>query len=351
MIRSQEDDGHSNIMVHLENSSPPVQHHVEIATLSVPAVATESGIVSGEGTNFILEAPTHVIDDLECCKEQQNHQHQPCIEGVIDIDAVSNLVSGITEEEFVGLLHHEASLPQQSDQNIATEQVVALEGGILLDSSKVVATIDEHRPLLRTPSDSITSSKKANACITLSADPFIQTLAVHHQDSQGDEDVTIIETIDTTVTVTDDDNRDGEHTHDAKISREAFLLSIPATNDGIGGNNFRAGDTGIGDPEMEGTFILALPEMTDQPTKGEIEGDKHLEIETPQHHEAETFVEKVVEAVTEIVDEVEQIIETNDMPTDVQNVNLQVEISTVPSGKDEAGVPEVHLNVVVDREV
>lgn len=100
---------------------------------------------------------------------------EPCIEGVIDIDAVSNLVSGITEEEFVGLLHHEASLPQQSDQNIATEEEVALEGGILLDSSKVVATIDEHRPLLRTPSDSITSSKKANACITLSADPFIQT--------------------------------------------------------------------------------------------------------------------------------------------------------------------------------
>lgn len=33
-------------------------------------------------------------------------------------------------------------------------------------------------------------------------------MAVHHQDSQGDEDVTIIETIDTTVTVTDDTTGD-----------------------------------------------------------------------------------------------------------------------------------------------
>ena len=110
------------------------RHHVEIATLSLPAAASASGVQTGDGTEFVLQASAHVIGQLVDSEQQTQqqiqrqidqsaagvHAHQnqnphpptinaPCVEGVVDLEMVSQLVSGVTEKGFVHLLHQDAS--------------------------------------------------------------------------------------------------------------------------------------------------------------------------------------------------------------------------------------------------
>ncbi len=79
--------------------------HVDIATLSIPATVAATGVELGDGTDFVIEAPARVIDQLLECDGSQNQTTAPCIEGVLDLTVATHLVPGITEEEFVNLLH------------------------------------------------------------------------------------------------------------------------------------------------------------------------------------------------------------------------------------------------------
>ena len=63
--------------------------------------------MAGDGTQFVLEASPGVIEQL-AEGDVQHQAEEPCIEGDVDLTIASHLVTGITEDEFVGLLHDEA---------------------------------------------------------------------------------------------------------------------------------------------------------------------------------------------------------------------------------------------------
>ena len=66
-----------------------------------------AGFELGDGTDFVLEAPSRVIQLLEGEDDDSQNNNQthnsaaPCIEGVFDLTAATRLVPGISEDEFV----------------------------------------------------------------------------------------------------------------------------------------------------------------------------------------------------------------------------------------------------------
>lgn len=318
------------------------RHHVEIATLSLPIAAAGTGVTSGDGTTFVLEGKSSIIEQLvdnnnNNNESSQQQQKQPCIEGVVDLEVVSNLVQGITEEEFVGLLHHE--VPQHTHHEHMETLLEETTSQEQEDEEEGQPTLETQSLLHGTP----------NIAVSLSADPFIHTLSgVNHHpaDKNNDtklgekgEDVTIVGTIGAT-DVSGNDFRSsflhGSHHIEsgATMAREAFLLSIPAK--GAGDSNYSAVSSISGGDK----FVLALPEMVGQhPHEG--------------HHHAKPIVgsflrQSVSSTVAEVKTEMEHVFDP--LPTDVQNVDLRVSIVPVTTKTDEYH-EEVHLDVVVDRKV
>lgn len=149
--------------------------HVDIATLVIPSGSVaETGIEVGDGTDFVLEAPTRVIDQLVECASESDRQQQPniadvapCVESVFDLTVASHLIPDITEEQFVHLLHH------ADDKEISS-------------SSSPHAQLDEEKArLLQTESihgDEI-------AFVSIAADPFVQTFQELHSVEKLDKTV------------------------------------------------------------------------------------------------------------------------------------------------------------------
>lgn len=357
---------HRHTSTNEEENSTDASHrrHVDIATLSMPSSAAGSGVQSGEGTNFILEAPAHVIEGLaESGNHHQQNQSQPCIEGVVDLEAVSHLVNGMTDEEFVDLLHHDAPHAQQNLQSQSILSSKTMEPVMEVCESKdeedgSSSASKENQPLL--DNSSTISSIYATACIPLSADPFVQTLAeVHHHDQgQGDpvnendgEDVTFVETIGSTESGNSFRTsflRGSQHveagaTHEHTMAREAFLLSVPATSGGSGGQY--SGGSGTGG------FVLAIPEMAGQLNKekeqpaGRANGIAGSFLRHSTTSAKETFADFAMEMDRAF----------DPLPTDVQNVDLRVSMVPVSLNgeglKGEGYQEELHLDVVVDRKV
>mmetsp|Transcript_4485 Transcript_4485/g.6545 ORF Transcript_4485/g.6545 Transcript_4485/m.6545 type:complete len:290 (-) Transcript_4485:1072-1941(-) len=197
--------------------------HVDIATLSIPAAVAASGFGPGEISDFVLEAPAHVIDQLlECDDSQANQTHNaaaPCIEGIVDLTVATHLVPGITEEEFVNLLHDDehasTSIPGYHDD-------------------------DEEKGRLLGDSTNSGDSDNATAFVSVAADAFVQTF----QDVGDDKAVTL--------------NSFSSSIQTAGGIHEAFLLNIPAhrvesdTKQQYGGTTHEA---------IDEKFVLALPEL------------------------------------------------------------------------------------------
>ncbi|KAL7446174.1 hypothetical protein ACHAXM_010040 [Skeletonema potamos] len=195
--------------------------HVDIATLSIPATAAATGFEFGDGTDFVIEAPIRVIDKLVECDGAQNLRTASCIEGVFDLTLATHLVPGITEEEFVTLLH--------ADENASTS----------------VPGHDEEKGRLLGDSTKIGDTDNATAFVSVAADPFVQTFqdigdSVRKSVTQS----SFCASIQTT----------GVH--------EAFLLNIPAHRKSDKKHHYG----GIKEIDDDEKFVLALPEVVGRST-------------------------------------------------------------------------------------
>ncbi|KAL7470761.1 hypothetical protein ACHAXS_011039 [Conticribra weissflogii] len=368
-------------------------HHVEIATLCMPTVAAESGIQSGDGTNFILEASAAVIDQLvESDQTAYSYSHgtsppkATCIEGVVDLERVSSLVTGVSGEEFVDLLHKEIDHGLHHHRHAQHEPVPMsimepvdedqpLEDGNASPGISRISEIQqsfpskgiscESQPLL---SQSSSQENEAMASLSLSADPFVQTIAdVHHHDQNvtgqskptpDKKSITMVETIDT------GDLNDsffhgeiGESGKGVTVSREAFLISIPATTPHESaaaemGSSYHSGSGESGGNQLgeSDLFVLALPEMLRE--SAEVTNAQKVEHHVPHStnilRRSANMVANTVAHVAK--DEIYPLINHAfaPLPTDVKHIELRV--STIP---DRGNKPEneVHLDVIVDRKV
>ena len=185
--------------------------------MSIPAVAAEVGIEEGDGTNFILGAQSNTIHNIN-----QHDQHQPCIEGVVDLELVSHLVTGVTNSEFVDLLQHDVQHPQHIEEKSEEDQH-------LLQNSNLP-----------------TSSDTACAYLSLSADPFVHTLVeVHnHNEKEGAINESEFSVQKSFVS---------RPRSDTEVAREAFLLSVPKP-DGVDASNNQYSSV------PDDTYVLAVPE-------------------------------------------------------------------------------------------
>eukprot|EP00986_Skeletonema_menzelii_P021373 scaffold34322_cov160-Skeletonema_menzelii.AAC.3 len=261
--------------------------HVDIATLSIPAAVAATGFEVGDGTDFVLEAPTRVIDQLLEYNDSPNNQTHisaaPCIEGVLDLTAATRLLPGISEGELVKFLHEDdvasTSIPGHHDQ-------------------------DEEKGHLLGDSTNSGDTDNATAFVSVAADAFVHT----HQDV-GDD--TRHKAVTQSSFCSSIQTAGGMH--------EAFLLNIPEHRAGSV-NKQQYGGTNKGD--TDGKFVLALPEVA---------GTTSFRTSAATH----TIVNEGAFAP---------------LPTDVAHVELQVSTIIVPNAHGES-LREVHLDLVVDRKV
>jgi drug/metabolite transporter (DMT)-like permease len=200
--------------------------HVDIATLSIPATVAATGVELGDGTDFVIEAPARVIDQLLECDGSQNQTTAPCIEGVLDLTVATHLVPGITEEEFVNLLH--------ADGNASTSVP-----GHHHDQD------EEKGRLLEDDSNNSGETDNATAFVSVAADPFVQTF----QDIGDSVRKSLTQSSFSTSIQTA-----GVH--------EAFLLIIPAHR--ASGNKHYGGAKEVDTDDDK--FVLALPEVVGRTT-------------------------------------------------------------------------------------
>ena len=317
--------------------------------LTLPATATTSGIETGDGSTFVLEAPSHVIEQL-VENEQQQHTSQPNygaseishtntkhphIEGVVDLEMVSHLVTGVTEEEFVGLLHHDAAhshvqheiLEQHHDDKDEESQASSLE--FLRKPSKEGDT--ETQSLLHH------SIKEDTACVVVPSDPFVNIIAEFHQESAVEYDGTISNPVQV------------EDNNAISVSREAYLLSIPTTKDvgsEHGAGSYYSGD-GIDSSlkAVDNIFVLALPEvMETMKENGDLDnivGSTRTSAVTTN-----TFVHNTVEDLQHRLEHA-----FAPLPTDVEHIELRVSTAFATDTALHKLEEEIHLDVVVDRKV
>uniref|UniRef100_A0A7S2YTN1 EamA domain-containing protein n=1 Tax=Entomoneis paludosa TaxID=265537 RepID=A0A7S2YTN1_9STRA len=197
---------------------------VAIATLILPSEAVEGGIQSGDGTQVVLEGSPETLEKVMAVPTnqsgntvEQKSELNAHIEAVIDLHAIAELIPGVTEEEFVEILHQDDPQPP-----LLLEEDVA-------NLSKPET---ELTPLI---GEGIEDEDKET--LILSADPFVDTLSNAMPANPDDIDVTKVET-----TIDEDENR---------LGNEAFLIAIPgASVDDVEGGG-----------KAQNTYVLALPEI------------------------------------------------------------------------------------------
>jgi len=449
-------------------SHPP--NVVEIATLSMPTEATESGIETGTGTDFVLRAPARVVERFVSEFEPHStttttttttttpaHHHRrdgsaatasssssapastPCIEGVVDLSAVSDLVEGLEDEgeltEFLrrgpesegesrGAADGDAAFASAFSDNAANRasDLETIAEGIVVPTTSCAANVskepiavragrdeylgeylDEERPLL--PSIS-SNAAAATACLVVSADPFVRTLADLRErldDDDFDDDgrdplsvraSSISSSVERTsersvrfsscTHVDDDGARGSGGIPEVAVSSEAFLISVPAaaaaaaemtgSDRGIRGSHC----SGDGDDDVENSvYVLALPEIVPSAT-GDDRDDDAASPSSPRL--PPTFRSSVAGLATVAAEEISNAMTPffenafAPLPTDIRNIQLRVstryddesktkddhrrrtsaEVPSGDDGRDEEShrrPPPVHLDVVVDRRV
>lgn len=288
--------------------------HVDIATLVIPSDVAETGIEVGDGTDFVLEAPTRVIDQLVECAAESDRQQQPniadadaapCVEGVFDLTVASHLVAGVTEEQFVHLLHH------ADDKEISSSPHANVSDNYL---------DEEKTRLLQT--ESIHSGEIA--FVSIAADPFVQTFQELHAVEELNK--TVGGSGSFSASIRDSHHRKGD-------LHEAFLLNIPTHHHRITDNSKYHGAIKTKEEEADDNdnkYVLALPEVVG------VGGSSLLSSSTNNISTASRITEGRFAP----------------LPTDVTHVELQVSTVIIPSkdrGTEE--LREIHLDLVVDRKV
>eukprot|EP00956_Cyclotella_meneghiniana_P012935 scaffold18488_cov59-Cyclotella_meneghiniana.AAC.10 len=249
--REEEKEVRSSHYSQISTKSRTHQRHVEIATLTFPAKA-HTRVESGDTSTFILEAPSHVIDHLvdnDQLSELQNATYRsseisqskatnPHIEGVVDLEMVSHLVTGVTESEFVHLL--------QPD-------LAHTEHGKHVEPSQK----DEESQLLGK------STNEDTSCIVVPSDPFLNVTAEFHEEVSV-EYAGLSSINETKVASNHSPYPMGAENANVNIStqREAYLLSIPTKEGGDIDCNAISIDGDTSMKAEDSVFLLAVPEMT-----------------------------------------------------------------------------------------
>ena len=304
-------------------------HLIFQATLALPVQAPHYGVESGDGSTFVLEAATHVIDQLVGNDNQSEAQDtkygssssqmsqskltNPHIEGVVDLEMVSYLVPGVTEEELVDFLKHDethAETESRTEENPSKED-------------------EESRPLQQLTNDE-------TSCLAVPSDPFVNVIAEFHQDSTVEYGgLSSVNELKPSL-----HHPSGKDGNDGMISmaREGYLLSIPTHERGDHGASYysKDGETSA----AESLFVLAVPE-----NKGDQDGvvgslkTSLVTNSTLAHTRAEEFQSMIEHAFAPL-------------PTDIQHIELRV--STANPTHDLSLIrhsEQLHLDVVVDRKV
>ena len=294
--------------------------------MTLPAQATHFRVESGDGSTFVLEAATHVIDHLVDNDRQSESQDTkygstsevthsklttPHIEGVVDLDMVSHLVSGVTEEELVEFLQHDVTHTRN-------------EGEVEEKPSKE----DEESQLLKQ------SKNDEQSCLAVPSDPFANVTAEFHQDSTveygGLSSVNELKPSLHHLTATDENGG-------ISVTREAYLLSIPTNERGDHGASYHSKDDETS--AADSIFVLAVPENTyDEDAVGSLKTSL-VTSSTIAHTRAEEFQSMIEHAFAPL-------------PTDIQHVELRVS-TAIPTDASLLLRPseQLHLDVVVDRKV
>lgn len=231
----------------------------------------------------------------------QSRTTNPHIEGVVDLDMISHLVPGVTEEEFVGLLNQDVTHTQYDEVEEEPNKKI----------------IDEESHLKH-------STQEETSCLEVPSDPFVNVIAEFQQDSA----------VEYAGLSSVNELKASSYPEDVSLSREAYLLSIP-THDG-GDNNgsiYSKGDeTGS---KSDNVFVLAVPELAEK--------DEVISIVTNMtvgHTRREDLQSMIDHAFAPL-------------PTDVKHIELRVSSAITTSGSTllHKSGEELHLDVVVDRKV
>lgn len=313
---------------------------VEMATLILPSHAAGGGMESGEGEEVVLEASQETVDNLG------SNNAQCHISAIVDLEMLSELV-GISEEEFIADLHMDVNDNRQFEGDVADDGSISrlsvrsdATGTAKTNGDEEEAnfkgTEGEETPLLgnNAPEETHTASDR----ITLTADPFIETLAdvlptIAEDERYNGPDISeggVVSADYTTnlagdrgegdmlveagATKTDDDQH---------LAHDAFLLNIPNENSATG--------------DMEDHFVLALPEIRLEASVA-ASSISHASVEDLDASQL-PFIERAMSFLPEIDD--------MRLPTDVVNVQLEAHTHT-PTKEDPT---DLHLDLVVKRRV
>ena len=269
----------------------------------------------------MLEGPAHVIDQLVDFDQQKFHNQDgygspeisqsktnPLIEGVVDLAAISHLVTGVTEEEFVDLLQQDVAHPQHEYH----------------EREKHRKEVDEESELLlKQP-----TTKENALYVVTPPDRFVNDTGDFHQDLSPEY---------TELSSMSDVKTSLHHStcpNDAEEFMEAYLLSIsPKEDRDLISNHDRNSIS-----ENNDMFVLAVPEIVK-----DVEHTQSFRISAVSNGTRRTKVEELQSMIDRAF---------APLPTDVQNVELRVSTakSTACARPLHAG-EELHLDLVVDRNV
>mmetsp|Transcript_20115 Transcript_20115/g.28503 ORF Transcript_20115/g.28503 Transcript_20115/m.28503 type:complete len:735 (+) Transcript_20115:106-2310(+) len=314
---------------------------VELATLTLPPSAVDTGIESGGGGEVVLRASQetvhHIADNTpdilsSATNDRSNSvtavapsRTTTCIQAVVDLEKLSELV-GMDEGDFVAGLHREANeQPFQLDQIEEEDSDLTVrsdtQGGDI--SLQETPYPDEEQPLLHP----MTEGKEETAGIdevTLAVDAFVDTLA----------EVLPTQTAADGITITSED-RDDEQSY-------TITADVRATTTEIENNSYLGHDA----------FLLEIPDQTNSLFSGKRSTTKH-------HHHQNHFVLALPEIHVDTPSDVSELTAVPlyeratlllppQLPTDIEDV--QLDATTVPV-KAQPGIKEVHLDLVVKRKV
>lgn len=317
--------------------------------MTLPAAATTSAVESGDGSTFVLEAPSHVIEQFVASEQppyknygaselshSTSKSKNPHIEGVVDLELASHLVSGVTQEEFVDLLHQDVAYsPVQHDFLKTSEQHQHEQIQELRNE-----TDSESQPLLQQSMNDDTS------CLVVSPDPFENVIAEFHEESVVEYGLSSVKELDSTHSAGAEENDDN-----ISVSKGAYLLSIPTNNAGgdhATGGSYNKGDVDNCGKAVDNIFVLALPEVMTTMKGGEPLEDV---MESTRTSHVTTTTPLVHNTMEELQHRLEHAFAP--LPTDVRHIELRVSTAITTEGLALGHRPgeEIHLDLVVDRKV
>ena len=342
-------------------AEPPQPEKVELAVLTLPRSAMQGGLEVGDNDHVVLEATNETIeqlrmgfgggvggtvsdnddddddgdgdDDAATAANTLNTlptttttDAHPSIQGVVNLEILSELV-GATEEDLIIGLQHELRECREAAAAAAAEGSQSHRSEEPDEETPLIASLSQAPVTVTETDDGLeTVTETGVEQITLLADPFLETLAECLPPIQEDEVATVAgdttlfgETI-TLATTTigavagTDQEHSNEHVEEQHFSHDAFLLDVPTTDEQ--GN-------------LEHHFVLALPEIqveeSVQTATSALSGDEG----------SFALMERAMSLLPT----------TMHLPSDIENVHLEA-TEHIPTKQDPS---QIHIDVIVER--